>query len=659
MNNYYSEFILRNLTELQKRFTNQPSQENIPLSDENRPFLIQNSAMDSSFSESVYIENDATLSLLLRNEFNLLESKSDKEKKEVALLRLNDILKNWMSLVNQSLGIKVDHNNVNSISNSAILLCYGSYKLGVSTPTGDMDTLVLTPKYVDREKHFFGLLYNILEQKAKENENIKDLTSINYEHSITPLIKMIFYDVSVDMVFASVEDVSALNGEIKPSGLSIRNNLYNDGYLLSVAMDEKMQRSYNGFRNAEMILNSMFSESEKKNDLLIEKRIYNFRMCLRCLKQIAKSNGINENKFGYLGGIAYAIMTAKIVQMFPNYSFSHLLEKFFYVYGFEWDWNNWPVMIVDEVKEPNQNSTLGYPRTAISENFVAFDYKWNGDKRKAFRQTGFQGFHQQGPMIKRYMNIVTPAWPQMNSSYNISISTRSVIVNIFKKKYNEILSNRAMMIQQNEQLMYNSWLRFYRKFEFFKAYDQYIEIVIVCKENDAQFLKWKGFIESKIRLLIDKLEQMLKYFNFEIQVWPFTLDFNDVKLRSVYHERLNNFHLKEKLYIGMRVSEDYSESIDLTGAISGFMNIIQDKWVRENKQWNHDEFDMFIFLIDQDSIVHDSPKVNTMQSIDDQTGFLQFGEMSNGININMLKTNSNLSDHEMIDPNEMLDQLLD
>lgn len=67
--------------------------------------------------------------------------------------------------------------------------------MGVSTPSGDIDAIVLAPNYVDREKHFFGILYNILNEYSKYNENIKDLTSVNYTHSITPLIKLEFYGV--------------------------------------------------------------------------------------------------------------------------------------------------------------------------------------------------------------------------------------------------------------------------------------------------------------------------------------------------------------------------------------------------------------------------------------------------------------------------------
>ena len=74
-------------------------------------------------------------------------------------------------------------------------------------------------------------------------------------------------------------------------------------------MDEKMKRSYNGFRNAEMILNSII---EGHDESKWKKIIDNYWVFLRCMKIFHKSKGIYENKFGYLGGISLALMTAKI-----------------------------------------------------------------------------------------------------------------------------------------------------------------------------------------------------------------------------------------------------------------------------------------------------------------------------------------------------------
>lgn len=54
-----------------------------------------------------------------------------------------------------------------------------------------------------------------------------------------------------------MDNISQFDGKITVCGLSVRKNLYND--FLMDHMDEKMKRSFNGFRNAEMILNSVIN----------------------------------------------------------------------------------------------------------------------------------------------------------------------------------------------------------------------------------------------------------------------------------------------------------------------------------------------------------------------------------------------------------------
>ena len=74
---------------------------------------------------------------------------------------------------------------------------------------------------------------------------------------------------------------------------------------------------------------------------------------LRLIKIWATNRGIYTNLFGYLGGISWAILVNKVCQMFPNYSFSHLLIAFFEVYS-EWSFPCFPVCIA----APTHSQTL-------------------------------------------------------------------------------------------------------------------------------------------------------------------------------------------------------------------------------------------------------------------------------------------------------------
>ncbi len=52
----------------------------------------------------------------------------------------------------------------------------------------------------------------------------------------------------------------------------------------------------------------------------------NFKQTLRFIKVWAKNKGISSNSMGFLGGISWAILVAKICQIFPNHKPSKLLS---------------------------------------------------------------------------------------------------------------------------------------------------------------------------------------------------------------------------------------------------------------------------------------------------------------------------------------------
>ena len=126
-----------------------------------------------------------------------------------------------------------------------------------------------------------------------------------------------------------------------------------------------------------------------------------FKLALRCIKLWAKNRGIYSNVLGYLGGVTWAMLVARICIDNPNMPVCKLLHQFFKFYAeFKWGPSN-PVLLC-----PLQERD--------SVTFQMDDklfYKWDNAK----------------------MPIITPSFPNANSSYNIQDSTKEVILTEFEK----------------------------------------------------------------------------------------------------------------------------------------------------------------------------------------------------------------------------------
>ena len=90
---------------------------------------------------------------LMHDKFYIFESPEEAAKRAAALEALDETIQAWAKDVTapeaaDSAGCK--------------LFTFGSCRLGVQGPGADIDALVVAPRSVDREKHFFGTLVNVL-----------------------------------------------------------------------------------------------------------------------------------------------------------------------------------------------------------------------------------------------------------------------------------------------------------------------------------------------------------------------------------------------------------------------------------------------------------------------------------------------------------------
>lgn len=92
------------------------------------------------------------------------------------------------------------------------------------------------------------------------------------------------------------------------------------------------------------------------------------------------------------------------------------------------------------------------------------------------------------------MPIITPAYPQQNSTFNVSLSTRTVMVEEFKQ---------GLQITDDIMLGKSPWDKLFEPPAFFMKYRHFI-VLLVIAANAEDHLEWCGLVESKIRLLIGK-----------------------------------------------------------------------------------------------------------------------------------------------------------
>lgn len=157
------------------------------------------------------------------------------------------------------------------------------------------------------------------------------------------------------------------------------------------------------------------------------------------------------------------MLVARTCQLYPNAVAATLVHKFFLVFS-RWKWPQ-PVLL----KQPD-TVNLGFP---------VWDPRINAQDR----------YH--------LMPIITPAYPQQNSTFNVSSSTRKVILNEFKE---------GMEVTDEIMLGKVGWDKLFQPPNFFLKYRHFI-VLLVSSSNAEDHLEWCGLIESKIRLLIANLER--------------------------------------------------------------------------------------------------------------------------------------------------------
>ncbi|KAK8111557.1 uncharacterized protein PG998_008014 [Apiospora kogelbergensis] len=300
---------------------------------------------------------------------------------------------------------------------------YGSFCLGVYGPGSDIDTLVVAPRY-----------------RWLPKGAVTDLTPV--EDAFVPIIKFEYWGISIDLIFSRIATLD----QFPPHGqLKLSDNSYLRG------LDDAELRSVNGTRVTNEILNLVPEQST-------------FRLALRAIKLWAQRRAIYANIVGFPGGVVWAMLVARVCQLYPKASSATIVAKFFHLIR-KWPWPQ-PVML-KAMEEGPLNVRVWNPKV------------YRGDS-----------FH--------LMPVITPAYPEMCSTFNITHSNKEVI-------QRELLraGEIATKIMGGKLL----WKDLFVKHSFFtQGYKYYLAIISTSKEDEAHKI-WSGYIESKVRILVASLEK--------------------------------------------------------------------------------------------------------------------------------------------------------
>jgi poly(A) polymerase len=334
---------------------------------------------------------------------------------------------------------------------------------------GDIDTLLIAPRHIDRTD-FFTTFVEFLRRQPE----VCDLRAV--EDAFVPVIKLTFDGIELDMLFARLALATI------PDTLDLKD----DKILLN--LDQRCVRSLNGCRVANEILN------------LVPNR-ETFKSTLRAIKLWAKKCGLYSNALGFFGGVTWAMLVARICQLYPNAAAATLVHKFFLVYS-NWEWPT-PVLL-----KPVNDAHYG---------FSVWDPMTNP----------FDRHH--------LMPIITPAYPQQNSTHNVTQSTQKIIVQEIKRGLdivNDIISSKC------------EWKQLFIGIPFFQRYKHYI-ILLLSASDQNQYLEWSGLVEAKIRFLIGNLERNLYIDIAHVSSDKYTPDESVFEKTSTENENSNKINQKK------------------------------------------------------------------------------------------------------------------
>ncbi|KAJ7865667.1 Poly(A) polymerase, partial [Mycena leptocephala] len=278
-------------------------------------------------AESNEREKEVTVTLMeeLRRQ-NTFESEEEAHRREIVLGRVASVVKKFVRTVSMSRGLS----EAAATAAGGKIFTFGSYRLGVHGPGSDLNTLCVVPNHVSRADFF-----EVFEPMLMEMEGVTEVSGV--PDAYVAIIKARISGIPLDFLMARLA-LSSI-----PDDLSLRDDT------LLQNLDERCVRSLSGSRVADEILR-----------LVPNAQV--FRDSLRCIKLWAQRRAIYSNVNGFLGGVAWAILVARICQLYPNAIAGAIVSRFFIIM-YRWSWPQ-PVHL-KQVEEGSLEVRVWSPKVGI------------------------------------------------------------------------------------------------------------------------------------------------------------------------------------------------------------------------------------------------------------------------------------------------------
>ncbi|KAI0053714.1 poly-A polymerase [Auriscalpium vulgare] len=367
----------------------------------------------------------ATLMEELRRQ-KTFESEDEAKTREIVLGRVAALVKSFVKQVSMANGLS----EAAAEAAGGKIFTFGSYRLGVHGPGSDIDTLCVVPKHVSREDFF-----DVFEQMLRSTDGVTEVSGV--PDAYVPIIKSKISGIPIDFLMARL----ALS--IIPDDLSLQD----DNLLRN--LDDRCIRSLGGSRVTDQILRLVPNVSV-------------FRDSLRCIKLWAQRRAIYSNVNGFLGGVAWSMLVARICQLYPNAIAGAIVSRFFIIM-YQWAWPQ-PVLL-KQIEDGPLQVRVWNPKL------------YPGDR-------------------SHRMPIITPAYPAMCATHNVTASTQMIMTEEFKRGA-DIVDKVIVGTAQ--------WSELFAKHDFFHKYKYYLQIIASTGDQNLQ-IKWSGTVESRLRQLVMKLE---------------------------------------------------------------------------------------------------------------------------------------------------------